>query len=82
MSAMARRGFFAELEYQSRMAARAREGAKREAVRKHAAAVRQDEQTKKAWERAKTQLAKTADSERKRTGGIIRDRPRFSVPTL
>ena len=63
---MARRGFFAELEYQSRVTSKERERANREAVRKHEAAVRQDEQAKKARERANTQLAKTADSERKR----------------
>ena len=63
---MSRRGFFAELEYQSRAASKERERANREADRKHAAAVRQDEQAKKTWERAKTQLAKTQDSERKR----------------
>ena len=63
---MSRRGFFAELEYQSRVASKERERANREADRKHAAAVRQDEQAQKARERAKTQLAKSADSERKR----------------
>jgi len=63
---MARRGFFAELQHQSRVAARERERAKRESVRNHVAAVRQAEQAKKASERAQTQLAKAADSERKR----------------
>ena len=63
---MARRGFFAELQYQSRVAAREREREEREAVRSHVAAVRQTEQATRAAERAKTQLAKATDSERKR----------------
>jgi restriction system protein len=63
---MARRGFFAELQHQSRVAARERERAEREAVQRHFAAVRQAEQAKKASERAQNQLAKAADSERKR----------------
>ncbi len=63
---MARRGFFAELQYQSRVAAREREREEREAFRRHVAAVRRTEQAKRAWERAQAQLAKAADSERKR----------------
>lgn len=63
---MARRGFFAELQHQGRVAARERERAEREAVRHYATVVRQAEQAKKASERARTQLAKAADSERKR----------------
>lgn len=63
---MARRGFFAELQHQSCLAARERERAERETVRRHVAAVRQAEQAKKISERAKNQLAKSADSERKR----------------
>lgn len=63
---MARRGFFAELQHQSRVAARERERAEREAVQRHMAAVRQAEQAKKSSERAQNQLAKAADSERKR----------------
>ena len=63
---MARRGFFAELQHQSRVAAREREREERDAVRRHVAAVRQNEQAKKDWERAQTELAKAADSERKR----------------
>ena len=63
---MARRGFFAELQYQSRVAARERERVEQEAVRRHLAAVRRTEQAKKASERAQIQLAKAADSERKR----------------
>ena len=63
---MARRGFFAEIQHQSRVAARERERAEREAVRRNAAAAGRTIQAKKAWERAQTQLAKAADSERKR----------------
>ena len=63
---MARRGFFAELQHQSRVAARDRERAERETVQRHFAAVRQAEQAKKTSERAQNQLAKAADSERKR----------------
>lgn len=63
---MARRGFFAELQHQSCLAARERERAERETVRRHVAAVRQAEQAKKTSERAKNQLAKSADSERRR----------------
>lgn len=63
---MARRGFFAELQHQSRVAARKRELAEREAYRRHAAAVRQAEQAEKASERAQTKLVKATESERKR----------------
>lgn len=63
---MARRGFFAEIQHQSRVAARERERAEREAVRRHNEAVRQAEQAKKESERLRTQLAKAAVSERKR----------------
>lgn len=63
---MARRGFFAEIQHQSRIAARERERAEREAVRRHNAAIRQAEQAKKESERAQAQFAKAAVSERKR----------------
>lgn len=63
---MARRGFFAELQYQSRVAERERERAELEAYRSHVAAVRQAEQAKKASERAQTKLVKATESERKR----------------
>ena len=63
---MARRGFFAELQHQSRVTARERERDERDAVRRHVAAVTRTEQAKKDWERAQAQLAKAADSERKR----------------
>ena len=63
---MARRGFFAELEYQSRLASKERERTNREAARKHAAAVLQDVVARMAQERAAAQLTKSADAERKR----------------
>lgn len=63
---MARRGFFVELQHQSRVAAREREWAEREAYRRHVAVVRQAEQAKKASECAKTRLIKATESERKR----------------
>lgn len=61
---MARRGFFAELHYQSRLAARGREREERGAFRNHLANVRLVEQATRAAERS--QLAKAADSDRKR----------------
>lgn len=63
---MARRGFFAELQHQSRVAARERERAERDAYRRHVAAVRQAEQAKQTAERAQTRLIKATESERKR----------------
>ncbi len=63
---MARRGFFAELQYQSRLAAREHERAQREAARNHAAAVREAERAKSAALRAKAQLSRAAEAERKR----------------
>ena len=63
---MARRGFFVELQHQSRVAAREREWAEREAYRRHVAVVRQAEQAKKASEYAQTRLIKATESERKR----------------
>jgi len=63
---MARRGFFAELNHQSRVAARERERAMREAYRRNVAVSRQAEQAKKASEFAQTRLIKATESERKR----------------
>ena len=70
---MARRGFFAELQYQSRVAARAHAQAEREAVRNHVAALRHTEQAKMAAARAQTQLSKAADAERKRLEKVVRE---------
>lgn len=63
---MGRRGFFAELQHQARVAAREEERRDRQATREHAALVRRVEQARKAEERAKTQLAKSAEVEGKR----------------
>ena len=63
---MARRGFFAEIQHQARVAAQQRDRAERESLRLYAAAVREADQAKKSSERAQTQLAKAVDAERKR----------------
>jgi restriction system protein len=63
---VARRGFFAELEYQSRVRAQQQARASREAVRLHNAAVRQAEQARKTAERARVQAARATEAERKR----------------
>lgn len=63
---MARRGFFAELHHQSKVAQRERERAEREANRRYLTSVRQSEHAKKLSERAQEQLSKAAISERKR----------------
>ena len=63
---MARRGFFAELEHQSRKASKERERANREAARKLAAADVQELVARMARERAAVQMVKSADAERKR----------------
>lgn len=63
---MARRGFFAELQHQSRVAARESERRERETYRSYVTAVRQSEQAKKESERAQTRLIKATESERKR----------------
>jgi restriction system protein len=63
---MGRRGFFAELQHQSRLAERNRERAQREAARNYERAVREREQAEKAEERASLQLSKANVAERKR----------------
>jgi restriction system protein len=63
---MARRGFFAELQRQSRIAQRERERQEREAARDHVARVRRLEQTQKAAERARIQSAKAQAADQKR----------------
>lgn len=62
---MARRGFFAELNRQMRIAAREAERAKREAERAHKAAVRRVEQARREENRARQQLAKANEAERR-----------------
>lgn len=63
---MARRGFFAELERQARIAARERERAQLSAVRDHNAAARHAEQAQRAADRAQAQYARASEAERKR----------------
>ena len=63
---MARRGFFAELERQSRLAAQQRERAHRASVREHNAAVRRAEQADQAAERAQAQASRATAAEQKR----------------
>ena len=63
---MARRGFFAEIQRQARIEEREREHRERQAVRDQAAYVRRTEQARKAAVRLQTQVAKTAEAERKR----------------
>lgn len=63
---MARRGFFAELQHQSRLAAQQRQRREREAYRAHAVAVRSAEQARKAADRAVTQAERASGAEKKR----------------
>ncbi len=63
---MARRGFFAELQHQARVAEREAERQQRAAAREHAAAVRRAEQARKATERARGQASRAAVVDRKR----------------
>jgi restriction system protein len=63
---MARRGFFAELQRQARVAARESERQQRATVREHDAAIRRAEQARKAEEKARAQTARAAQSEWKR----------------
>lgn len=63
---MARRGFFAELQHQSRLAAREREREEREAYRRHAAAMRAAEVARKNADRARVQFEKAAVAEQKK----------------
>lgn len=63
---MPRRGFFAELQYQSRLLAREHERAQREAARNHAAAIRAAERAKSAALRIRAELDRAAEAERKR----------------
>ena len=62
---MANRGFFAELEYQTQLAARRRAQAERAAARANSAALRQAEQARKQYERAQAQLARASAAEQK-----------------
>lgn len=62
---MARRGFFAEIQRQARIAERERERQQREVARSQAARVRVLEQAEKAAERARAQSSKMEAKERK-----------------
>jgi restriction system protein len=62
---MARRGFFAELQHQARVAAREQERQERQAVRDHVARLRRAEQARKEELRAQKEWAKAAETERK-----------------
>jgi restriction system protein len=70
---VARRGFFAELQHQARVAAREAEREERAAERAHKAAVRQAEQARKAEQRAQAQLARAAEADRKRLAKQARE---------
>lgn len=70
---MARRGFFAELQYQARLAAREQARAQREAERAYNAALRRAEQLRKADERAARQLARATEAEHKRLSQLARE---------
>lgn len=62
---MARRGFFAELQHQSQLAAKRQAQAQRAYAREHAAAQRQAEQALRQSERAAAQLARASAAEQK-----------------
>lgn len=62
---MAKRGFFAELNYQSQQAEKQRRQQQGQAVRAHNAAVRERERAQKAAERARLSAARASDAERK-----------------
>lgn len=70
---MAKRGFLAEMQHQSQVAARRQQQAQRAAVQQHNAAVRRAEQAHKAQQRAQAQAARAAESDRKRLEKEARD---------
>lgn len=70
---MARRGFFAELQHQAKLAAREQARAQREAERAYNAALRRSEQLRKAEQRAATQLARATEAEHKRLAKLARE---------
>lgn len=67
------RGFFAELQHQTRVAAREQERAAREAERAHETALRDEERARKAEERAAAQLVRADAAEQKRLAKNARD---------
>ncbi|MCW2854570.1 MAG: hypothetical protein JWR52_185 [Marmoricola sp.] len=62
---MARRGFFAELNYQTQQAEKRRRQLDAQAVRAHNAAVREHERALNAAERARAAAARASDAQRK-----------------
>ncbi len=61
-----RRGFFAEIQHQNKLAAKRQAAAQREWEREQRRAVREAEKARKAEERARIQFAKASEAERKR----------------
>ena len=70
---MARRGFFAELQHQSRVAERERIRQVREAAREHAALIRRLEQARATEERLQKQMARAEAAEKKRLEKAARE---------
>lgn len=70
---MARRGFFAELQHQGRVAQREQERREREAQRSYAVAMREVERSRAAAERAHAQFERAQAAERKRLKKEARD---------
>lgn len=62
---MAKRGFFAELNYQAQQAEKRRRQQEAPAVRAHNEAVREHERAQKAAERARAAAARASDAQRK-----------------
>ncbi|MEP9363039.1 hypothetical protein ABLE68_08760 [Nocardioides sp. CN2-186] len=62
---MAKRGFFAEMNYQAQQAEKRRRQQEAQAVRAHNAAVREHERAVKAAERARATAARASDAQRK-----------------
>ncbi|MGV8082787.1 MAG: hypothetical protein AB2L09_04005 [Coriobacteriia bacterium] len=70
---MARRGFFAELQHQAKIAAQEQARAARDAEQAHNAAIRKAEQARKAEERAAAQLARASAADQKRLAKEAQD---------
>lgn len=62
---MAKRGFFAEINYQAQQAEKRRRQQEAQAVRAHNAAVREHERAAKAAQRARAAAARASDAQRK-----------------
>ncbi|GAA4726574.1 hypothetical protein GCM10025782_26210 [Pedococcus ginsenosidimutans] len=62
---MAKRGFFAEMNYQAQQAEKRRRQQEAQAVRAHNAAVREADRAQKAAQRARAAAARASESERK-----------------